>query len=200
MFFLSGEFAVFNFQFLSEHLYLWSRPYTDVSNSKGFTVFTSYALKRSFARVGLSYGYTVQSVRTLTDAATSYYTYLNFLNINGPNQLDGIRSSTITPSYTYNTVNHPITPTAGKSLSASLQFSGSILGGNVNQIEPQIDAKYFRKGLSPKHVIGMHFSGRFLTGYGGKTAAPFNRFFMPDWLTVTVSLPSMIRLRTSVTS
>jgi len=149
-----------------------------VSNSRGFTTFMSYPLKRSFARVGISYGYTIQSVSTLTAAATSYYTYLNFLNISGPNQLDGIKSSSITPSFTYNTVNHPITPTAGKSLSASLQFSGSILGGNVNQIMPVIDAKYFRKGLSAKHVIGLHFSGRFLTGYGGKTAAPFNRFFM----------------------
>jgi outer membrane protein insertion porin family len=149
-----------------------------VSNSKGFTVFASKQLKRSFARVGISYGYTIQSVSTLTDAATSYYTYLNFLNINGPNQLDGIKSSTITPSFTYNTVNHPITPTAGKALSASVQFSGSILGGNVNQIEPVIDAKYFHKGLSPKHVVGVHFSGKFLTGFGGKTAAPFNRFFM----------------------
>ena len=149
-----------------------------VSNSRGFTTFMSYPLKRSFARVGISYGYTIQSVSTLSDAARSYYTYLNFLNINGPNQLDGIKSSTITPSFTYNTVNHPITPTAGKSLSASIQFSGSILGGNVNQIEPVIDAKYFHRGLSPKHVVGMHFSGRYLTGFGGKTAAPFNRFFM----------------------
>src|SRR6185437_1542825 len=137
-----------------------------------------YPLKRSFARVGISYGYSIQSVSTLTPAATSYYTYLNFLNISGPNQLDGIKSSTVTPSFTYNTVNHPITPTAGKALSASVQFSGSILGGNVNQIEPVIDAKYFHKGLSAKHVVGVHFSGRFLTGFGGKTAAPFNRFFM----------------------
>jgi len=149
-----------------------------VSNSKGFTVFTSYPLRRSFARLGLSYGYTIQSVHTLTDAATSYYTYLNFLNINGPNQLSGIRSSTITPSFTYNTVNHPITPTAGKALSLSLQFSGSVLGGNVNQIEPVIDAKYFHKGLGRTHVVGAHFSGRYLTGFGGKTAPPFNRFFM----------------------
>jgi len=147
-----------------------------VSNSKGFTTFMSYPLKRSFARLGISYGYTIQSVNTLTAAATSYYTYLNFLNINGPNQLAGIRSSSITPSFTYNTVNHPITPTAGKALSASIQLTG--LGGNVNQIEPVIDAKYFRRGLGKTHVIGLHFSGRYITGYGGKTAAPFNRFFM----------------------
>jgi outer membrane protein insertion porin family len=149
-----------------------------VSNSRGFTVFTSYPLRRSFARLGLSYGYTIQNVRTLTDAATAYYQFLDFQRINGPNVLDGIKSSTLTPSYTYNTVNHPITPTAGKSLSLALQFSGGPIGGTVNQIEPVIDAKYFRKGLARNHVIGLHFSGKYLTGYGGKTAPPFNRFFM----------------------
>lgn len=149
-----------------------------VNNSRGFTVFTSYPLRRSFARVGLSYGYTIQNVKTLTAAATSYYQYLNFLSINGPNQLDGIKSSTITPSYTYNTVNHPITPSAGKSLSMSVQIAGGPLGGNVNMLQPIIDAKYFRRGLRPNHVIGAHFLGRYVTGYGGKTAPPFNRFFM----------------------
>jgi outer membrane protein insertion porin family len=149
-----------------------------VSNSHGVTVFTSYPLKRSFARVGLSYGFTTQSVQTKTDAATAYYTYLNFLSINGPNQLSGIQTSVITPSFTYNTVNHPITPTAGKSLSFSVQFAGGPLGGNVNMIAPTIDAKYFHKALAPTHVIGMHFSGRYITGYGGKTAPPFSRFFI----------------------
>ena len=149
-----------------------------VSNSRGFNVFASTLLKRSFARVGLSYGYTIQNVRTITDAAKQYYDYINFQNINGPNQLDGIKSSTVSPSYTYNSVNHPITPTGGKSLSASLQFSGSFLGGNVNQIEPVIDAKYFRAGLKKGHVIGMHVLARYVTGYGGKVAPPFNRFYM----------------------
>ncbi|MSV34419.1 MAG: outer membrane protein assembly factor BamA [Bryobacterales bacterium] len=149
-----------------------------VNNSKGFTIFTSYPMRRSFARLGLSYGYTVQNVRTVTEAAKSYYTYLNFLNINGPNQLEGIQSSTLIPSFTYNTVNHPITPTAGKSLSMSLQFAGSFLGGNVNQIQPVIDAKYFHRGFGRTHVVGAHFLGRYLTGFGGKTAPPFNRFFM----------------------
>jgi outer membrane protein insertion porin family len=149
-----------------------------VSNSVGFTVFTSYPLKRSFARVGISYGFTSQNVVTKTKAAETYYNYLNFLNLNGPNQLDGIRSSVIIPSYTFNTVNHPITPTAGKSLSVSVQYAGGPLGGNVNLISPVIDAKYFRRGLSPRHVIGMHFNGRFITGYGGKTAPPFNRYYI----------------------
>jgi outer membrane protein insertion porin family len=148
------------------------------SDSKGFTVFGSYPLKRSFARVGISYGFTLQSITTLTTAADVYYQYLNFLNFNGPNSLNGIRSSTVTPSYTYNSVNNPINPSGGKSLSISTQFAGSFLGGNVNQIEPIIDAKYFHKGLGKKHVIGLHLSARFITGYGGKDAAPFNRFYI----------------------
>ena len=53
------------------------------------------------------------------------------------------------------------------------------MGGNVNQIEPVLDAKYFHKSpLNPRHVIGLHLLGKWLTGYGGKTAPPFNRFFI----------------------
>ncbi len=149
-----------------------------VSNGRGFTVFAQYPLKRSFARLGLSYGYTIQHIRTLTDAASAYFNYSSFQQLSGPNQLSGIRTSMITPSYTFNTVNHPITPTAGKSLFISTAFAGSALGGAVNSFEPQVDAKYFRAGLKKGHVIGMHFTGRFITGYGGKVAPPFNRFFM----------------------
>jgi outer membrane protein insertion porin family len=149
-----------------------------VTDSHGFTTFASYPLKRAFARFGITYGYDISNVKTLTTAASDYYDYLNFLRINGPNPLSGITTSAITPNYTYNSVNHPITPSAGKSISISVKFAGSFLGGNVNEIMPQVDARYFRKGLKPGHVIGMHFLGRYLTGYGGKVAPPMNRFYM----------------------
>ena len=48
----------------------------------------------------------------------------------------------------------------------------------MNTIQPTIDAKYFRAGFKKGHVIGMHLLGRFITGYGGKVAPPFNRFYM----------------------
>ena len=149
-----------------------------ITDSHGFTTFASYPLRRAFARVGITYGYDISSVKTLTTAATDYYNYFDFLRINGPNPLNGITTSAITPNYTYNSVNHPITPSAGKSISLSVKFAGSILGGTVNEIMPQVDAKYFHKGLKPGHVVGLHFLGRYLTGYGGKTAPPMNRFYM----------------------
>lgn len=146
-----------------------------VSNGYGGTVFASYQLKRSFARIGISYGYDISHIRTLTDAASTYFNYIDFQGVTGPNSLSGIKTSKVTPSYTFNTVNHPITPTGGKSLFASIGLAG--LGGNVNTIEPTIDAKYFRAGFRKGHVIGVHFLGRFLVGYGGKVAPPFSRYY-----------------------
>ena len=141
-------------------------------------VFVSYPLKRSFARVGLTYGYDISNIKTLTTAAQNYFDYIDFEGVGGPNQLSGIRTSTITPSYTYNSINNPINPTGGKSYFSRWHFASSQLGGNVNTIQPTFDAKYFHRGLKKMHVIGMHFSARLLTGYGGKSAPPFTRYFM----------------------
>ncbi len=149
-----------------------------VTDGRGFTAFMSYALRRSFARVGLSYSYNDQSIKPLTDAATSYFTYLDFEGIGGPNQLQGIKASTITPTYAYNTVNHPITPTKGLRINFSVGYTGSQLGGNVNTIQPNIDIAYFRRGFFKSNVIGMHMNTRFITGYGGKVAPPYSRFYM----------------------
>jgi outer membrane protein insertion porin family len=148
-----------------------------VSNGYGGTIFASYLLKRGFARVGLTYGFDISNITTLTPASSQYFNFIDFQGVGGPNQLSGIRTSKIIPSYTYNSVNHPITPTGGKSLFISTAFAGSVMGGNVNTLEPTIDAKYFRAGFKKGHVIGMHFLGRFLTGYGGKVAPPFSRYY-----------------------
>jgi len=149
-----------------------------VSNGYGFTAFASTQLRRSFARVTATYSYSVSNIRTLTDAANTYFNYINFQGIAGPNTLSGIRSSAITPSYNYNTVDHPITPSRGRSLFASVQFAGSILGGNVNEIAPTAEFKYFRAGFKKGHVIGTRALGRFITGYAGKNPPPFSRFYM----------------------
>jgi len=148
-----------------------------VSNGYGGTIFASYLLKRGFSRVGLTYGFDISNIRTLTTSASQYFQFIDFQGVGGPNQLSGIRTSKIIPSYTYNSVNHPITPTGGRSLFISTAFAGSVMGGNVNTVEPTIDAKYFRAGFKKGHVIGMHVLGRFLTGYGGKVAPPFSRYY-----------------------
>lgn len=149
-----------------------------VSNGRGFTVFASYPLRRSFARIGLTYGYSTSTIQPLSTGSQQYFEYINFQGVGGPNSLQGIKTSNVIPSYVYNTVDHPITPTRGKRLSATFTIAGSVLGGNVNMFEPMVDAAYFRKGFKQGHVIGVHALGRFITGYSGKLAPPFNRFYM----------------------
>ncbi len=148
-------------------------------NSHGFSVSASYPLRRSFARVGITYGYDISSVKTLTDAAATYFNYINFSGVAGPNSLTGIHTSHVVPSYSYNTVNHPITPTGGRSLFISTDFAGGFLGGNVNTISPTVDAKYFHTApWHRSHILAFHFMGSLITGYGGKYVPPFSRRFM----------------------
>ncbi len=149
-----------------------------ISNGRGFTTFVTHQLKRSFARVGLTYGYNVQSIKTLTNAASTYFNYIDFQGVNGPNSLTGIRSSTITPSFAYNTVNHPIIPTRGLRLNFSFGFTGTAIGGNVNTLQPVFDVAYFRHGFWRTNVMGFHFNGRFIAGYGGKFAPPYSRYYI----------------------
>lgn len=151
-----------------------------ISNGHGFTAFASYPMKKiPFGRVGITYGYDISNITVLTSAAKAYFEYINFQQgLGGPNSLSGIRTSKVVPSFSYNTVDHPITPSRGKSLFLSTEFAGSFLGGNVNMIRPSFSTTYFRKGLKPGHVIGMRGTGSFLTGYGGKLAPPFNRFYI----------------------
>ena len=48
-------------------------------------------------------------------ASTLLFEQLQFRAIAGPSALNGIISSTITPSITYNTIDNPINATKGKS-------------------------------------------------------------------------------------
>jgi outer membrane protein insertion porin family len=148
-------------------------------NSKGASLSASYPIKHSFARVGITYGFDKSDVVTQTTAAQAYFQYINFSGVAGPNSLSGIRTSHIVPSYSYNTVNHPISPTAGRSVFVSMDFAGSVLGGNVNTIRPAIDIKYFKQAPWHKsHILAFHWMGSMITGYGGKLIPPFSRTYI----------------------
>jgi len=150
-----------------------------VQDSKGITFSTSYPVKRSFARLGLALGYDISSIKTESAGAETYFTYLNFLRVNGPNPLNGIKTFSITPSYSYNSKNSFRDPTAGRSIFFSIKASGSVLGANVNTIQPTFDGQYYH--ASPrwhKNVLAFHFMATTVTGYGGKDAPPFARAYI----------------------
>jgi len=151
-------------------------------NSDGFTAFASYPLRRSFARVGLTYSFSRSSLQAFSTASEAYFQAINFSGLTGPNALTGIISSTIMPTYLYSTINSTWTPTRGKYLYASIGFSGSAIGGNINTVTPTIEAKYFHpvRNVRSDHptAIGMRLLVSSVIGYGGRVVPPFSRYYI----------------------
>jgi outer membrane protein insertion porin family len=154
--------------------------------STGATVSFSYPIKRSFKRVGLTYGYDVSSISTFTTASQLYFEDITFRSISGPNALSGIRTSKVTPNFTYNHIDYPLRPHNGKSFFVGTDISG--LGGNVRSVRPVAEYKQFipMKGLIPKYghptegrqTFGFRIQASHISGYGGLGASPFERFFL----------------------
>ncbi|HET8924248.1 MAG TPA: outer membrane protein assembly factor BamA [Candidatus Acidoferrum sp.] len=146
-------------------------------DSTGFTLFASYPVRKlSFARFALQYGLTRTNITAFNDASKLLFTQIQFRSIAGPSALNGIVSSTITPSISYNTIDNPVNETRGKSFYYSVGFSG--LGGNVKSVANVVDWKYFHPINKRRNVLSFHASGAFITGYGGGEPPPYSRFYM----------------------
>jgi outer membrane protein insertion porin family len=149
------------------------------TNSKGFTIFGTYPLRHlSFARLGVNYGFSTTNITTFSQSASLLFELTKFTSLAGPSALNGIRSSKISPSISYSTVNSQINPTGGKEFAAGLSMEGGPLGGNVNSIGSTFSTRYFHPNFHRRNVIAMKFSTATITGYGGKDAPPYNKFYL----------------------
>ena len=148
-------------------------------DSTGFTSFASYPIKRfSFLRFGLTYGLTRTNITAFNDASQLLFQSIQFRSFAGPSALNGIVSSTITPTFSYNSIDNPQEPTKGKSFFYSFAFTGGPIGGNVNTITNVLEVKRFKPVNKRRNVLGLHAQVAYITGYGGKEIPPFNRFYM----------------------
>jgi outer membrane protein insertion porin family len=87
------------------------------------------------------------------------------------------RTSSITPGYRYDSRNDPFDPNAGKRLSASLQFAGSILGGTDYFIKPVLAGSIYIPVRIPRHsYLALNLEVAYIHPYGGKDLPIFERF------------------------
>jgi outer membrane protein insertion porin family len=145
-------------------------------NSKGFTMAVSHQIRRSLNRVGIVYSFDSSSLVALSTASQNLFSFLQFEGLSGPNTLNGIITSKIYPTFTYNKLDAALFPHSGSALSVGLQLAG--LGGTVRSLEPIVDYKRFFPVQNRRNTIAFHFQGAFITGYGGVVAPPFERFYM----------------------
>ncbi len=83
-------------------------------STTGFTVSASEPLKhlwsnRGVSRVGVTYALSRASVTTFNDNTRNVFQSLAFRSgVQGPNQLNGIITSTIAPSFTYSSLDRGV--------------------------------------------------------------------------------------------
>ena len=145
-------------------------------SSTGLSGTLSYPLHRSFKRIGISYSFDRSSLVAVSNASKLLFENLNFRGITGPNALNGIITSKITPSFTMNTLDAAYAPHHGKSLFIGGEFAG--LGGTVHTIRPIIQYKQFFPMQKRRNALGYNLQTSFITGYGGIVAPPFERAYL----------------------
>jgi outer membrane protein insertion porin family len=144
-------------------------------SSVGFNMFASYPLRNSFTRLGLTYGYENSQVTTFSQVSRLLFENINFNGLGGVDSLEGIRTSKITPTYNYNTVDNAMVPTNGTGVFASFELAG--LGGNVRTYRPSVDFRWFRPFTGGGRTFGVHVLATTMSGFGGRVVPPFARTY-----------------------
>jgi outer membrane protein insertion porin family len=99
-------------------------------SSKGVTISTSEALRKLFrrsgvARVGISYSLSRSGITTFNQNTLSVFQTLAFRSgIAGANQLNGIVTSIVTPSFSFSTLDRAVGPHNGKDFNVAFQLAG----------------------------------------------------------------------------
>ncbi len=145
-------------------------------SSIGFTNSLSYALHRSFKRIGITYSFDNSTLLPLSTASKTLFDYLAFRGISGPAAVNGIITSKVFPNFSFNRLDSGISPHSGEQMTAGVEFAG--LGGTVRSIRPIIQYKRFYPVQNKRNTVGFNVQGSFISGFGGLVAPPFQRFYM----------------------
>ena len=143
----------------------------------------NYPLRRhAFQRVGFTYSLSRANITAFSTASQTYFQTISFRSgIQGSNALEGIVTSLASFTYTYNTVNNPVRPRAGKEFTAAFQVAG--IWGNVRYFSPLVAFKtyrsmhYLRFNPNGHNVLAFKSQLGYIQGYGGDVAPPNNRFY-----------------------
>jgi outer membrane protein insertion porin family len=121
-------------------------------------------------------------VTTFNQNTTNVFQSLAFRSgVAGQNQLSGIISSVVTPSFSFSSLDRAVGPHNGKDFNVSMQIAG--VGGNVKYISPIASYRQFfpMKGLKVNreghNVLGYRIQLSHITGFGGEVAPPTHRFY-----------------------
>jgi outer membrane protein insertion porin family len=145
-------------------------------SSEGITTSLSYQLRHSLKRVGITYSFDNTNITAFSTASNQLFQLLNFRAISGPSALKGIKTSKLTPSFSYSDIDNPLRPHKGHSFFVGGEVAG--IGGNVRDVRPIVEYKEFMPVNHGRNILGFRVQGSFITGYAGEDPPPFERFYL----------------------
>jgi outer membrane protein insertion porin family len=158
------------------------------TQTTGLTLSVSEPLRHVFSRsgvtrVGASYSLSRSSVTTFNQNTLNVFQSLAFRSgvAGGQNQLNGIITSVLTPTFTFSSLDRAVGPHNGKDFNAQVQLAG--VGGNVKYYSPAIAYRQFfpMKGLKVnregRNVLGYRIQLAHTAGFGGEVAPPQGRIY-----------------------
>jgi outer membrane protein insertion porin family len=153
----------------------------------GLTLSVSEPLRHVLARsgvtrVGASFSLSRSSITTFNDNTRNVFQTLAFRSgVAGENQLSGIVTSVVTPTFSYSSLDRGVGPHNGKEFTAQFQVAG--IGGNVKFYQPALAYRQFfpMKGLrinrEGHNVFGYRVQLAHVAGFGGEVAPPQHRIY-----------------------
>jgi outer membrane protein insertion porin family len=148
----------------------------------GAAVTTGMPVSR-FARMFLSYSYSIVELSNLTPAQVS--------GINTPTtpttptfnpflfgQDTHRRESRVSPSYIKNTTDSPFSPRSGSKYTAALSVAGGILGGTVDYLRPDVEGIWYIPHTK-RTALGLRVNAAWIEPFGDTTHLPYyQRYFL----------------------
>jgi outer membrane protein insertion porin family len=153
-------------------------------SSTGLNFSVAYPIRRTFKRVGLTYSWDKSTITTFSQASANLFQTLAFRSgqIQGPNALEGIYTSSVSLSYSYNRTGPSVfKPRFGTDINAALQVAG--LFGNVRYFSPVVQYKHYmamsglHRNPDGRNVLAIRMQASYIQGYSGDVAPPFARFY-----------------------
>src|SRR6202012_2404889 len=138
--------------------------------------------KTGVTRVGVSYSLSRSTVTAFNQNTTNVFQSLAFRSgVAGQNQLNGIITSVVTPSFSFSSLDRAVGPHNGKDFNVAVQVAG--IGGNVKYYSPQMSYRQFfpMKGLKVNreghNILGYRVQFAHVSGFGGDVAPPTHRIY-----------------------
>ncbi len=152
---------------------------------RGFNVFVSHPFK-VFGRFGMTFQFENSETSAVNPATTSFFENIrqsersNFVQTGG--SFNDFRARSLIPSLTWSTLNSGYNPTNGQRISLQFEFTGGVLGGNVNYYRPIFEYQRFNRfgqwfGDRP-NVLAFRFRTTHIRGFSSTSPPFYQRFFI----------------------